>query len=161
MKIFSDSQLVVNQVNDIYLARGEKIGAYLDKAKEQLSSFFAASIEVIPRNKNSNIHAFAKLASTRDVDVLDAVSVEFLAEPSIHPQQGGNGTNTRTIMDRPHRRVPEHLRAAQGQDRSSNLSTESSSLRTLWRQALQERLLHTIPKVCHSFKSEIYLEENS
>ena len=48
VKIFSDSQLVVNQVNDIYLARGEKMAAYLDKAKEQLSSFSIASIEVIP-----------------------------------------------------------------------------------------------------------------
>ena len=34
VKIFSDSQLVVSQVNDIYLARGEKMAAYLDKAKE-------------------------------------------------------------------------------------------------------------------------------
>ena len=48
MKIFSDSQLIVNQVNDIYLIRGEKMAAYLDKAKEQLSLIFAAFIEVIP-----------------------------------------------------------------------------------------------------------------
>ena len=34
VKIFSNSQLVVNQVNDIYLVRGEKMAAYLDKAKE-------------------------------------------------------------------------------------------------------------------------------
>ena len=30
----------------------------------------------------------AKLASIRDADLLDTVSVEFLAEPSIYPQQG-------------------------------------------------------------------------
>ena len=29
MKILSDSQLVVNQINDIYLARWEKMAAYL------------------------------------------------------------------------------------------------------------------------------------
>ena len=46
VKIFSDSQLLVNQVNDIYLVRGEKMAAYLDKAKEQLSLFSTASIEV-------------------------------------------------------------------------------------------------------------------
>ena len=34
VKIFSKSPLVVNQVNDIYLPRGEKMAAYLDKAKE-------------------------------------------------------------------------------------------------------------------------------
>ena len=48
MKILSDSQLVVNQINDIYLARGEKMATYLNKAKEQLSLFFVASIQVIP-----------------------------------------------------------------------------------------------------------------
>ena len=79
---------MVNQVNDIYLARGDKMVTYLAKAKEQLSLFSAASIDVIPRSKNSNADALAKLASTRDADLLDAVSVEFLAEPRIYPQQG-------------------------------------------------------------------------
>ena len=64
------------------------MAAYLDKAKEQLSFFFVASIEVIPRSKNSNADALVKLASMRDADLLDAVSVEFLAKPSIHSQQG-------------------------------------------------------------------------
>ena len=48
VKIFSDSQLVVNQVNDIYLAKGEKMAVNLDKAKKQLSLFSATSIKVIP-----------------------------------------------------------------------------------------------------------------
>ena len=82
VKIFSDSQLV----NDIYLARGGKMTAYLDKAKEQLSFFFVTSIEVIPRSKNSNVDALVKLASMRDADLLDAISVEFMAKPSIHSQ---------------------------------------------------------------------------
>ena len=86
-KIFSDSQLVMNQVNDIYLVRGEKMAAYLYKAKEQLSLFSVASIKVIPRSKNSNIDTIVKLASMRDADLLDAVSVEFLAESSIHSQK--------------------------------------------------------------------------
>ena len=86
MKIFSNSLLVVNQVNDIYIARGEKMVTSLDKEKEQLSLFFAASIEVIPQSRNSNADALAKMTSTRDANLLDAVSVEFLAEPSIHPQ---------------------------------------------------------------------------
>ena len=53
MKIFSNSQLVVNQVNDIYLMREEKMAAYLEKGNEQLSSFSTASIEVILQSKNS------------------------------------------------------------------------------------------------------------
>ena len=60
--------------------------AYLDKEKEQLSLFCTSSIEVIPQSKNSNANALAKLASTRDANLLDVISVEILAEPSIHPQ---------------------------------------------------------------------------
>ena len=76
MKIFSDCPLVVNQVNDIYLARGERMVAYLDKAKKQLILFFAASIEVIPRTKNSKANALAELALTRVADLLDIVSMD-------------------------------------------------------------------------------------
>ena len=64
------------------------MAAYLDKANEQLSLFSAASIEVIPRSRNLNANALAKLASTRDTYLLDTISVEFLAEPSIHLQYG-------------------------------------------------------------------------
>ena len=83
LRIYSDSQLVVNQVNDIYLARGEKMTAYLEKAKELMGTFPAASIEVIPPSKNANVDALAKLASTRDTELLDVVPMEFLIEPSI------------------------------------------------------------------------------
>ena len=75
----------MNQVNDIYILRREKMTAYLDKAKKHLSLFFPASIEVIPRSRNSNTNALAKLASTRDANLLDVVFVEFLADPNIHP----------------------------------------------------------------------------
>ena len=78
----------MNCVNDIYLARWEKIAACLEKAKEQLSLFSVASIKVLPRSKNLNVDALAKLALMRDTDLLDAVSVENLVEPSIHSQPG-------------------------------------------------------------------------
>ena len=48
LKIYSDSQLVVNQVNDIYLAREERMVAYLEKAKGLMKTIPTASIEVIP-----------------------------------------------------------------------------------------------------------------
>ena len=78
----------MNQVNDIYLVRGEKKAAYLEKAKEQLRLFSIASIEVIRLSKNLNANALTKLALMRDVDLLDVVSMEYLAKPSIHLQQG-------------------------------------------------------------------------
>ena len=62
------------------------MAAYLDKAKEQLSLFSVTFIEVILGSRNSNADELAMLALIRDTDLLDAVSVEFLAEPSIHLQ---------------------------------------------------------------------------
>ena len=64
------------------------MATYLEKAKEQLSLFSAASIEVIPQSKNSNADALANLASMREAGLLDSVSLEYLAEPSIHLQLG-------------------------------------------------------------------------
>ena len=66
IQIYSDSQLVVNQVNDIYLAGRDRMAAYLEKAKGLMETFPIASFEVIPRLKNANTDALAKLASTRD-----------------------------------------------------------------------------------------------
>ena len=73
----------MNRVNDIYLASAEKMAAYLEKAKELMGTFPIASIEVILLSKNANTNTLDNLASTKDMELLDAVSVEFLAEPSI------------------------------------------------------------------------------
>ena len=86
LRVYNDSQLVVNQVNDIYRARVETMVAYLGKAKELMKAIPTASIEVIQQSKNANINTLAKLASTIDVKLLDVVPVEFLVEPSIKLQ---------------------------------------------------------------------------
>ena len=80
---YSDSQLVVNEVNETYQVRGEKMVTYLVKAKELMESISAVTIEVVPRLKNANIDALAKLASTKDAELFNAISVEFLAKPRI------------------------------------------------------------------------------
>ena len=40
--------------------------SYFEKAKELMKTIPIASIEVIPRSKNVNTNALAKLASTKD-----------------------------------------------------------------------------------------------
>ena len=57
--------------------------AYLEKAKELMGTIPTTSIEVIQRSKNVNADVLAKLASMKDAELLNTVSVEFLAEPSI------------------------------------------------------------------------------
>ena len=58
--------------------------AYWEKAKELTGSISTVTIGVVPRSKNANVDALAKLASTKDAELLNVVSVEFLAEPSIN-----------------------------------------------------------------------------
>ena len=83
LKLYSDSQLVVNQVNDNYQARRDRMVAYLEKPKELMGAISVVTIEVVPMSKNRNTDALAKLVSTKDDELLNAVLVEFLAEPSI------------------------------------------------------------------------------
>ena len=59
------------------------MAAYLEKAKRLMGMFPTTSIEVIPWSRKANADALAKLASIRDAELLDAVSVELLAEPNI------------------------------------------------------------------------------
>ncbi|KAL5568810.1 hypothetical protein UlMin_025385 [Ulmus minor] len=70
--IYSDSQLIVNQVNSEYQAKGEKMASYLEK---------------IPRNENTNANALARLATGLEDSLLKTVPLEILDEPSIDKHQ--------------------------------------------------------------------------
>ncbi|XP_024023680.1 uncharacterized protein LOC112092255 [Morus notabilis] len=83
LSIFSDSQLVVAQVKEEYQARGEKMGAYLRKVKEELVKFKNYEILQIPRTKNTSADALAKLASSRESDTLGVIPIEELERPTI------------------------------------------------------------------------------
>ena len=87
MKVYSDSQLVVNKVNETYHVRGEKMVTNLEKAKELIRSISTFSIEVVPRSKNSCADALAKLAYIKDAELLNVVSVEFLFDPALNSDQ--------------------------------------------------------------------------
>ncbi|KAL5574153.1 hypothetical protein UlMin_023750 [Ulmus minor] len=81
--IYSDSQLIVNQVNSKYQAKGEKMASYLEKAKELLGQFDTVTITQIPRNENTNADALARLATGLEDSLLKTVPLEILDEPSI------------------------------------------------------------------------------
>ena len=83
LDIYSDSQLVVNQVMGEYQARGLKMVAYLNKTKDLLAQFDKYTLQQVPRDQNSNADALAKLASAKDADTLNIVLVEWLSMPSI------------------------------------------------------------------------------
>ncbi|XP_052177535.1 uncharacterized protein LOC127791591 [Diospyros lotus] len=81
--IFSDSQLVVNQIRGEYQAKGVKMVAYLLKVRELLVPFQRFEVHQIPRSQNSHADALARLATARDTEFLGAIPVEFLAAPSM------------------------------------------------------------------------------
>ncbi|XP_062118806.1 uncharacterized protein LOC133832486 [Humulus lupulus] len=83
LHIFSDSQLVVFQVKGEYQARGPKMVSYLTRVKGYLEQLEGYSIEKIPRERNTQVDALVKLASTKDGDTLEFVPVEYLSKPSI------------------------------------------------------------------------------
>ena len=87
MDIFSDSQLVVCQINDEYQAQEEKMAAYLQKAKELLGSFSSYTVSQILRSRNMEADALARLALAKDTNQLKVISVETLDFPGIQTNE--------------------------------------------------------------------------
>ncbi|KAK0573477.1 hypothetical protein LWI29_008553 [Acer saccharum] len=83
VEIFSDSQVVVNQVLDEYQARDESMITYLELAKELLKRFKEYRIVHIPREENEQADALAKLASATINIWPKSISMIRLLQPSI------------------------------------------------------------------------------
>ena len=81
--IYSDSQLIVNQINSKYQAKGEKMIAYLKNIKELLGQFDIAVVTQVPRSENSNVNALARLATSLEYNLLKIVPIEVLETLSI------------------------------------------------------------------------------
>ncbi|XP_074322902.1 uncharacterized protein LOC141659874 [Apium graveolens] len=62
----SDSELVVNQVNGGFQARGPQMELYMRCAQRLLEKFGSARLEGIPREENSKADALAKMGSQMD-----------------------------------------------------------------------------------------------
>ncbi|KAL2237494.1 UNVERIFIED_CONTAM: Transposon Tf2-12 polyprotein [Sesamum indicum] len=62
--IYSDSQLVVNQIQGLFETRDEKMAKYSQKAKNLLEKFEEASVIQVSRTENAVVDQLAKLASS-------------------------------------------------------------------------------------------------
>ena len=83
LRVYSDSQLVVNQVRRDYQAKGENMAAYLKIAGEQLKSFKWFKIEHVLRMDNAEADGLARLAFGLEDDALGLTLIELFSEPSI------------------------------------------------------------------------------
>ena len=59
------------------------MAAYLEKVKAELQNFSRHIVKHIDRDDNSNADALAKLATSRDAELLRLVPIEIIPEPSI------------------------------------------------------------------------------
>ncbi|KAI5311704.1 hypothetical protein L3X38_040877 [Prunus dulcis] len=82
IQIFSDSQLVVHQVNQDFTAKDASMTAYLQHARHLLATFHAHAIRQVPRSENSHADALARLASALEQGTGRHIHIEFLAQPS-------------------------------------------------------------------------------
>ena len=82
IRVYSDSQLIVNQILQQYEAREDNMIAYLAQARRLVAGLKGLTIAQIPWEENFQADRLARLASSSEVD-LQGIRVEYLPEPSI------------------------------------------------------------------------------
>ena len=80
--MFSDSRLIVSQVNGEFEARDKRMQEYLDKAKCLQSNFDSFSLLHIPRNGNTHADSLATLATSSGQSLPRVILVEDLYKPT-------------------------------------------------------------------------------
>ncbi|XP_030494776.2 uncharacterized protein LOC115710556 [Cannabis sativa] len=83
LQAFCDSQIIECQVNEEYLARGRCLARYLALTCELLQKFKKVIVSRVPRAHNSHSDALARLASTREAELLDVIHVDVLTHPTV------------------------------------------------------------------------------
>ena len=83
LDVFSDSQLVVNQIKRDYLTKDTRMVTYLDEIKIMSRKIKDFRIRQIPREKNKKVDTLVNLASAFDFISDKSVPLEFLKNPSI------------------------------------------------------------------------------
>ncbi|XP_074374593.1 uncharacterized protein LOC141715004 [Apium graveolens] len=79
----SDLELVVNQVNGRFQARGPRTKLYFRCTKKMIGKFKEVRLECVPREKNSNADALAKMGCQQEAVLLGSILLEIQEIPSI------------------------------------------------------------------------------
>ncbi|XP_074374159.1 uncharacterized protein LOC141714544 [Apium graveolens] len=80
---WSDSELVVNQVNGGFQARGPPTELYMRCAQHLLEKFGSARLEGVPREENSKADALEKMGSQMDSIQLEQIPLGIQEIPSV------------------------------------------------------------------------------
>ncbi|XP_074271077.1 uncharacterized protein LOC141594999 [Silene latifolia] len=92
LRVYSDSLLVVNHVNNEYVARDSKMIAYLKIATEQKSKFRTFKITQVPRDQNVEANALATLGATFQPTELSNVPITHVLTPAIQKEPDQDST---------------------------------------------------------------------
>ncbi|XP_074312554.1 uncharacterized protein LOC141648035 [Silene latifolia] len=87
IEVYSDSQLIGNHVNELYVARDSKKVAYLKVAKDLKLSFATFFIKQVPRDHNAQANALATLGATFKPGIISTVPIIHGLEPSVCQQE--------------------------------------------------------------------------
>ncbi|XP_074346484.1 uncharacterized protein LOC141685270 [Apium graveolens] len=79
----SDSELVVNQVNGGFQARGPRTELYLRCTQRLIGMFKEVRLVCVPREKNSNADALAKMGSQQEAVLLGSIPLEIQEVPTL------------------------------------------------------------------------------
>ena len=83
LEVYSDSKLVVRQIEDTYEAKSKRMILYLKRVRDLVKNFMMVQVRHIPRTENSQVDALAKLTTASQEDLNRSKPVEYLTEPSI------------------------------------------------------------------------------
>ncbi|XP_074318870.1 uncharacterized protein LOC141655703 [Silene latifolia] len=92
LRVYSDSLLVVNHVNNEYVARDSKMIAYLNIATEQKSKFRTFKITQVPRDQNVEADALATLGATFQPTELSNIPITHVLIPAIQKEPDQDST---------------------------------------------------------------------
>ncbi|KAL5702453.1 hypothetical protein ACHQM5_027671 [Ranunculus cassubicifolius] len=86
LKICTDSQLIVMQIQDQYIAKDTELVKYLDTAKSLITRFKSFNIEHVPRDNNRHADSLAYLASKIETEMPRVLRIEVQDHPAYKPR---------------------------------------------------------------------------
>ncbi|XP_074265838.1 uncharacterized protein LOC141588289 [Silene latifolia] len=98
LRVHSDSLLVVNHVNNEYVARDSKMIAYLKVATEQKLKIRSLKITQIPRDRNVVADALATLRATFKPVELSSIPITQVLTPAIQKELKQNQQEGTTLV---------------------------------------------------------------
>ncbi|XP_074378164.1 uncharacterized protein LOC141719685 [Apium graveolens] len=90
LNVFSDSMIVVYQINGGYQAKGPRTELYLKCSQRIIASFNKVRLKLIPCEKNEGADELAKLGSRREATLLEVVPLDIQRQPSVPEHEVGS-----------------------------------------------------------------------